>query len=120
MTWDINVWPADPQVRRGLERIGQIVKRRRLALGLSQRQLEYLSGVDQSLISRLENGKRFGLRWQRFAKLVEALGGLEFDVSPRPRPPWPGPAGARTRAAIRGPGAYGRDPTRTSSLDELP
>jgi transcriptional regulator with XRE-family HTH domain len=96
MTWDINVWPADRQVRRGFELIGRIVKRRRHRLALSQRQLERLSGVDQSVISRLENGKLYGLRWARFAKIVEALDGLEFDAAPVEHPPWPGPAGVRT------------------------
>jgi transcriptional regulator with XRE-family HTH domain len=95
MTWDINVWPSDRQVRRGFELIGQLVKRRRLRLALSQRQLERLSGVDQSVISRLENGKLYGLRWARFAKIVEALDGLEFDAAPVEHPPWPGPAGGR-------------------------
>ena len=95
MTWDINAWPEDGRVRRGFELIGRIVRHRRQRLALSQRQLERLSGVDQSVISRLENGKLYGLRWARFARIVEALDGLEFAAAPVERPPWPGPAGRR-------------------------
>jgi len=94
MTWDINLWPADPRVRRGFELLGRIVRTRRLRLALSQRQLESLTGVDQSVISRLENGKLYGLRWARFARIVDALDGLEHAAPPREHRPWPGHAGA--------------------------
>jgi transcriptional regulator with XRE-family HTH domain len=86
--------PRDPQQLRGFDLIGGMVKRRRVALGWSQRYLEGQCGVDQAVISRLENGKQYGLRWSRFAELVDALGGLEV-VAPAPRP---GPAGAATMA----------------------
>ena len=106
MIWDPNQWPSDRRVRRGLELIGGTVARRRLRLGLSQRQLQELSGVQQSGISRLENGKLTGLRWQRFARLVDALDGLEMLAPPRQHPPWPGPAGTRTPDdAVPGPDA---------------
>jgi transcriptional regulator with XRE-family HTH domain len=78
MSWDPDPWPSDPRVRRGLELIGDTIKRRRERLALSQRQLQGLSGVQQSGICRLENGKLTGLRWQRFARIVDALDGLEF------------------------------------------
>lgn len=49
--------------------------------------LEAQSGIDQTVISRLENGRQYGIRWSRFALLVDALGGL----GPLPaREPWPG------------------------------
>ncbi len=82
--------PRDPQEQRGFDLIGGMVKRRRGALGWSQRYLEGQCGIDQGVISRLENGKQYGLRWSRFAELVDALGGLEV-VAPAPRP---GPTGA--------------------------
>ncbi len=41
-----------------------------------------LAGIDQTVISRIENGKQFGLRWLRFADLVDALGGLEGVSNP--------------------------------------
>jgi transcriptional regulator with XRE-family HTH domain len=78
-------------VLRGLLLLGRIVQLRRAQRGLSQRKLEVLSGVDQTIISRLENGKLYGLRWSRFARIVEALGGLDVSL-PAPEPPaWLGP-----------------------------
>ena len=86
MTWEsFDVNGLDSRRQHGLERIGQMVRRRRQRLGLSQRQLEFLSGVDQTVISRLENGQLAGLRWSRFAGLVGALGGLAQDD---PIPGW--------------------------------
>jgi transcriptional regulator with XRE-family HTH domain len=86
MAWDTFVIrDVEPRTLRGFERIGALVRRRRHRLGISQRQLEYLSGLDQTVISQLENGKLRGLRWSRFADLVGALGGLgETD----PLPSW--------------------------------
>ena len=83
----------DPQERRGFELIGVELKRRRVALGWTQRILEAQSGIDQTVISRLENGKQYGMRWSRFALLVEALDGIGAIGRPsaktdrdRPRP----------------------------------
>lgn len=73
--------------QRGYELIGAMVKRRRLAASLTQRELEELTGIDQTVISRLENGKRYGLRWSRFAVLIGALDGLD-DHRSRPPTPW--------------------------------
>jgi hypothetical protein len=84
MTWDsFAVREMDPVTRSGFELIGRLVRRRRQQLAISQRQLEHLCGVDQTVISRLENGKLGGLRWSRFADLVGALGDLgEADPPP--------------------------------------
>lgn len=84
MTWHLfDASGADAQTRRGFKLIGALVLRRRQRAGLSQRQLERLSGVDQTVISRLENGQLGGLRWSNFARLVDALGGLaESDPVP--------------------------------------
>jgi transcriptional regulator with XRE-family HTH domain len=84
MTWEsFGLRRADEQTRRGFRLIGRIVHRRRQSLGISQRQLEALCGVDQTVISRLENGRLASLRWSRFASLVAALGGLgETPVVP--------------------------------------
>jgi transcriptional regulator with XRE-family HTH domain len=76
--------------------LGSIVRQRRAQRGLSQRQLEMLSGVDQTIISRLENGKLYGLRWARFARIVEALGGLDISLPAPEAPAW-------TEAATTGP-----------------
>ena len=64
-----------------------MLKRRRLLAGLTQREVERLTGVDQTVISRLENGRQYGLRWSRFAILVATLDGLD-DATAKPPPPW--------------------------------
>lgn len=86
MTWFDR--QRDPQEQHGFDLIGAEVKRRRVALGWTQRMLEAYSGIDQTVISRIENGKQYGIRWSRFALLVDALGG--FGPLPT-REPWPGP-----------------------------
>jgi transcriptional regulator with XRE-family HTH domain len=76
----------NPQELRGFELIGVEIKRRRHTLGWSQRTLEAHSGVDQTVISRLENGKQYGMRWSRFALLVDALDGIGPSAARRHRP----------------------------------
>ena len=83
MTW---FGQRDPQERRGFELIGVELLRRRRVLGWSHRTLEAQSGIDQTVISRLENGKQYGMRWSRFARLVEALDGIGTSAGRRPRP----------------------------------
>jgi len=61
-----------------------MIRRKRVWLLWTQRQLEAESGIDQTVISRLENGKQYGLRWSRLAELVDALGGLDIDASAQP------------------------------------
>jgi hypothetical protein len=84
MSWlSFEVSRADARTARGFVLIGRLVRRRRTRVSITQRQLEHLSGVDQTVISRLENGRLGGLRWSRFARLVDALGGLgEADPEP--------------------------------------
>ena len=84
MTWFDR--PRDPQEQHGFDLIGVEIRRRRLALGWSQRVLEAYSGIDQTVISRLENGKQYGIRWSRFAMLVDALGGIGPLADGRRRP----------------------------------
>ncbi|MGK2851078.1 MAG: helix-turn-helix domain-containing protein [Candidatus Limnocylindrales bacterium] len=83
MPWDeAGIWVRDPLAQPGMVLLGAALKRRRLKLGLSQTRLERMTGIDQTTISRFENGKRCGLRWWRFAVLVAVLGGLDFgDLS---------------------------------------
>ena len=75
-----------PEVQLGWEMLGAAVRRRRITLHWSQRDLERVSGVDQTVISRLENGVLSGIRFSRFARLVAAMNGLDVD---RPHPPPP-------------------------------
>ena len=80
MTWFER--PRDPQEQHGFDLIGALVKRRRVSLGWTQRYLEAMSGIDQTVISRIENGKQYGIRWSRFALLIDALGGLDVALAP--------------------------------------
>ena len=60
--------------------MGANVRRARLALALTQEQLQNLSGVSQPTISRLERGLAPGLRLERLAAIIAALdqGDLRF------------------------------------------
>jgi hypothetical protein len=75
-----------PDVQRGWELLGAMVKRRRIALHWTQRDLQRASGIHQSAICRLENGRLSGLRMARFASLVASMNGLE-PSAPHPEPP---------------------------------
>ena len=90
-----------------------------LSLGWTQRELEAESGIDQTVICRIENGKQYGLRWSRFAELVDALGGLDargFDARPPlPRPTLRAPPEPRPRIDL----ADGRRSNRIRRPDEL-
>ena len=77
-----------PEVQRGWELLGAAVKRRRIAIHWSQRDLQRASGLNQSAISRLERGILSGIRFSTFARLVATMNGLDPE-SPHPprRPP---------------------------------
>ena len=118
MTWFCR--PRDPQEQHGFYLIGAAMKRRRVALGWTQRLLEAQSGVDQTVISRIENGKQYGIRWSRFALLVDALGGFGApagrELWPSPTPPPPGP---RTPVIdLTGESDSGEDETDSDDLEE--
>ncbi len=97
MPWEtIDIANAEPLHVLGMEWIGRKLRRRRNRLGLTQRQLEALADVDQTVISRMENGRVRGIRFGRFARLVGAMGGLDESD---PIPPWLG-SRSRRRPAI--------------------
>jgi transcriptional regulator with XRE-family HTH domain len=100
VAWDQR--PRDPQQQDGFDAIGAMVRRRRAWLGWSQRYLEMRSGLDQTVISRIENGKQYGIRWSRFATLVGAMGGLDIpEVTQTPPRSCPtGPLGSDLRCSI--------------------
>ena len=75
----------DPAVWTALARLGRRILDGRLALGLSQAQLERLSGLDQTAISRLENGRLPGLRLHRLAAVFAVLDGLALGEPGRDR-----------------------------------
>jgi transcriptional regulator with XRE-family HTH domain len=88
MAWsDYGEWLSDPDVRLGMALIGAAVKRRRKQNFLSQVQLGRMTGIPQSTLSRFENGRRCGLSWVRFARLVGVLDGLDFGPLGRPFAP---------------------------------
>jgi transcriptional regulator with XRE-family HTH domain len=65
-----------------LVHLGIVIRGARLRLGLTQQHLERLSGVDQTTISRLENGRLRSLRLVRLAAIFFALrGGLGRAVA---------------------------------------
>ncbi|HEV3000722.1 MAG TPA: helix-turn-helix transcriptional regulator [Solirubrobacteraceae bacterium] len=77
---------ADPEERRLLEEsrrrfgIGSKLLERRMAVGMSQRELAAASGVDQAEISRIERGQS-----NPTAQTLQALGeplGVTLDFSP--------------------------------------
>ena len=76
-----NGWPIDPAYVAGLELIGRQLLRARYEKGWTQMQLEHASGVDQTTISRLENGRLTSISILKLAAIALALAGLwRFDV----------------------------------------
>lgn len=64
--------PIPPEARRGAS-LGQLIREWRLGRGWSQRDLERISGVNQSIISRLENGRVTGMQLSTLGRLAWAL-----------------------------------------------
>ena len=62
--------------------VGEALKRRRVRRHLTQSELARRTGIDQSIISRIERARRWGISLRRFATLVAFLGGLDFDPPP--------------------------------------
>lgn len=52
---------------------GELIKQRRLASGLSQRELAYRAGTSQSAIARIEAGDD-DITWKRLRSVLNALG----------------------------------------------
>lgn len=73
-------FPLSERQMIGLRDLGTMLRRARLGLGWSQRHLERLSGVDQTTISRLENGRLAYFSLVRLGSLIEALRG-RFDIN---------------------------------------
>jgi len=92
--------PRSQDELSGYAAIGRWIQDKRRRAALTQVQLERLSGVDQTVISRLERGKLYGLRWQRLAILVGALERAD-PRSDEPAPPWWVRAGVPVPASLR-------------------
>jgi transcriptional regulator with XRE-family HTH domain len=67
--------PVSARDAAAFRHLGRIIRTARLRLGYTQRHLERLSGVDQTTISRLENGRLTSLRLVRLAAIFFALSG---------------------------------------------
>lgn len=67
--------PLSQREMDGLKELGRILRQARLSLALSQRQLERRSLVDQTTISRLENGRLTHLSLEHIARLMQVLRG---------------------------------------------
>lgn len=63
-------------------RIGDILKRKRTALELTQEDLFNRSGVTQSMISKLEKGRTENVSIDVLRKLAKALNCLLIDLLP--------------------------------------
>jgi len=68
-----------PLIEIGLGEIGRWVRSARREKGMTQQHLENVSGVDQTIISRLENGRLHSIRFTRLAAVVGAV----HDERPR-------------------------------------
>ncbi len=66
--------PSDSALA-GLRLIGIRLREARIGLGLTQRRLERLSGIDQTTISRLENGRLTSLHLTRVGAIAMVLAG---------------------------------------------
>jgi predicted transcriptional regulator len=64
-----------PEIRHGLAVIGDVVRSGRRERRWTQFALERASGVDQTVVSRLENGRLTSLRLTRLAAIFAALDG---------------------------------------------
>jgi len=78
----------DPAIVRGRATLGAAIRRARLRRGLSQRQLGWLAGFDQTTISRLETARLKGMRFRRLARLIGILGAAD-DLALAGGPPAP-------------------------------
>ena len=76
---------VDPIDQEILNELGADLRGRRTVAMLTQRQLEELTGVDQTTISRVENGRISTLRLHRYARLLAGTDGRLGTVNWRPR-----------------------------------
>jgi len=73
----------DPLAQRGCMLLGAMVRRRRIEIAWTQRDLERAARVSQSMISRLETGQLRGIRFGRLGRIIASMNGLD-PSAPRP------------------------------------
>jgi transcriptional regulator with XRE-family HTH domain len=76
---------TDPAVQAAIDAIGAEIRRLRLAIPATQRELEELAWLDQSTISRIETGQMPRLRLFKYARLRAAVEGRLGEVRQIPR-----------------------------------
>jgi transcriptional regulator with XRE-family HTH domain len=78
----VTIREPDPDVQRGLLIIGQAVLRSRLGSSMTQRQLAFHVGLNQSTISRLERGQLRAMRFTSLARLINGVNLRPEDLLP--------------------------------------
>ena len=74
LSWDVPYsQPTDRWTIDALERLGRGLRSARKQAGWSQQLLGERAGVDQAVISRLENGLAPGMRASAIARIIRAL-----------------------------------------------
>jgi predicted transcriptional regulator len=87
-------WSGELSEAEALILFGRVIRQARYRSELSQRQLEWICGVDQTVISRLENGRIRHMRVQSVARVVAGLAGhITIDRGEA----WPMPVRAARR-----------------------
>src|SRR3712207_6036812 len=76
-------YELDDTLQIGMSALGATGRRNREAVGLWQRQLGRLVGMNQSTISRLENGQLRRLRFERLAMVFGVLNDPLLGRRPR-------------------------------------
>jgi transcriptional regulator with XRE-family HTH domain len=76
---------VDPIDQDMLIEIGADLRRRRIEAMLTQRQLEELTLIDQTTISRVEHGQISTLRLHRYARLRAGIDGRLGAIARHPR-----------------------------------
>ena len=111
MAWDASK-DIEPEVLAGRKIIGAAVRRARLRHALSQRQLGSYVFLDQTTISKLENGKLKGIRFSMLCRVIGTVsraGAFELpDVPMRSIRRLPGESDALLPADELAPSAEGR------------
>ena len=89
MAWPLPDRPnRPPEIQRGWDLVGSMVRRRRIMIRWTQRDLARAVGLAQSTISRLETGRLTGIRFDRFALVVAVMHGLDPEAPFPPTLPW--------------------------------
>ncbi|MBI2777021.1 MAG: helix-turn-helix transcriptional regulator [Chloroflexi bacterium] len=79
---------GDPRPSESRRVLGDLLRTARKRRGITQTRLEEWSGVDQTVISRIEAGKPIGLRIRTVLRLMDALGIIGLEATYARFHPW--------------------------------